>query len=307
MPTKKLKTSKALAEREPAAPRTSYSSALLQDGNRWQLMANEGAPVQAPSLGLVPAVENAIAIINYINSNPPHSFALADLTKALTISKSHCHSVLRTLAHVGWLKYDARSRCYELNGGLVASSSSFLGSPALDRIRHVLLELVNRIGIPAVLVQPQPDDSFIVVDKFNGAASMEFAFPIGHHYPRDATANMRAYLAWQSQGVIDEWMRKWQPVRYTSTTLVSEEAVRAEIAATRKRGYARSVGEHTEGLMAIGMPVFGRHGEVIYVFTCSGLISVLAPREDYIANEVVRAAIEINRSIMGRVPADFPA
>lgn len=284
-----------------------YTSELRQSGSRWLLTAEDDDVLpQLPTPGLVPAVENAVAIINYINRAPEHIASLTEIVGALSVSKSHCHSILKTLTYFGWLKFNARTKTYELNSGMLASASSLLGSPVLDTIRRELQRLVRRTEIPAVLSQPQADDTFIVIDKFNDAQSMEVSFPIGHHFPRDATANMRAYLAWQPESVIDRWMQNWRPVRYTSTTLVTEAEIRAEIAATRKRGYARSVGELTEGLMALGMPIFGRHGEVIYVFSCSGLLSALEPREDVLAREVVRAAVAINSGIFARVPADFP-
>ncbi|MDQ0324091.1 DNA-binding IclR family transcriptional regulator [Pararhizobium capsulatum DSM 1112] len=288
--------------------RSAYSSELRQSGNRWLLTAqDDDVSPQSPAPGLVPAVENAIGIVNYINRAPAHMASLTEILSVLPISKSHCHSILKTLTYFGWLKFDARTKAYQLNSGLLASASSLLGSPVLDAIRRELQLLVQRAEIPAVLSQPQDDDTFIVVDKFNGAQSMEVSFPIGHHFPRDATANMRAYLAWQPETEIDRWMKSWRPVRYTSTTMMTEKEVRAEIAATRKRGYARSIGELTEGLMALGMPIFGRHGEVIYTFTCSGLLSTIAPREELLARELVRTAVSINQAILGRVPNDFPA
>lgn len=295
------------AEADAPASAGAYTSELRQSGPLWLLTAQDDdiRPMQ-PAPGLVPAVENAVAIVNHINRAPAHMASLTEILGALSISKSHCHSILKTLTYFGWLKFDARTKTYQLNSGLLASASSLLGSPALDTIRHELQLLVRRTEIPAVLSQPQVDDTFVVVDKFNGAQSMEVSFPIGHHFPRDATANMRAYLAWQPESVIDRWMKSWRPVRYTSATLVTEAEMRAEIAATRKRGYARSIGELTEGLMALGMPIFGRQGEVIYVFTCSGLLSALAPREEALAREIVRTAVAINRALLARVPEDFP-
>jgi DNA-binding IclR family transcriptional regulator len=304
----------AISKKDTEAPVTApdeaearvYRSALRQDGTRWLLTAEEGSQVKPKSPGLVPALENAIAVIDYINHTPPHIASLAELSAALNISKSHCHSILKTLTHFGWLKFDNRSKSYELNSGLVASASSLLGSPVLDRIRAELSAFVRRAGLTTVLTQPQIDDTFIVVEKLNAPQAMEVSFPIGHHFPRDSTGHLRAYLAWQSPEKIDRWMQEWRPIRYTSATLLTEAEVRAEIAATRKRGYARSVGELTEGLMALAMPIFDRFGEVIYIFSCSGLLANVAPREEAIGQEMIQTAIDINQAIQGRAPPGFP-
>lgn len=283
-----------------------YRSQLRQDGNRWQLVAEDQALPLTEAPGIVPALENAIAILDYINRTPPHVASLAEISSTLAISKSHCHNILKTLVHFGWLRFDGRAKTYELSSGIVAVASSLHGAPILDRIREELTQLTLRIGIPSVLAQPLPDDTFVVVDKFNLPNAMEVSFPIGHHFPRDSTANSRAYLAWQSPERIDAWMRDWRPVQYTRSTILTEADVRREIEDTRRRGYARSAGEFTEGLMALGMPIFDRNGDVIYVFTCSGLLTNMIPREQVLAREVIRAAIAINAATLGRLPADFP-
>ncbi|TPE48053.1 IclR family transcriptional regulator [Amaricoccus solimangrovi] len=283
-----------------------YRSQLRREGNRWQLIAEDQALPRTRAPGIVPALENAILILDYINRTPPHVATLAEISSTLAISKSHCHNILKTLAHFGWLRFDGRLKTYELGSGIIAVASSLHGGPVLDRIRAELTRLVLRIGIPSVLAQPLPDDSFVVIDKFNLPNAMEVSFPIGHHFPRDSTANSRAYIAWQSEERIEAWMRGWSPVRYTRSSLLSEGEVRHEIAETRRRGYARSVGEFTEGLMALGMPIFDKQGEVAYVFTCSGLLSNMAPREPVLAQEIIRAAAAINASVLGRVPSGFP-
>jgi DNA-binding IclR family transcriptional regulator len=282
-----------------------YRSQLQQEGARWYLTAQDSELPKTQAPGLVPALENAVAVIDYINRTPPHIASLAEISSTLGISKSHCHNILKTLVHFGWLSFDGRAKTYELHSGIVAAASSLLGSSQLNRIRSELVQLVRRIDLPAVLTQPLPDDSFVVIDKF-GAPAMEVSYPIGHHMPRDSVASSRAFLAWQSPERIERWMEGWQPIRYTAATLLSGDAVRAEIAATRKRGYARSVGEFTEGLMALGMPIFNRFGEVSYVFTCSGLLSSVAPREEAIAREMIRAAVDANQAVLGHMPADFP-
>lgn len=283
-----------------------YRSQLRQDGDRWQLVAQDHELPGASPPGIVPALENAIAILDYVNRTPPHVASLAEVSAALGISKSHCHNILKTLTHFGWLKFSSRLKTYELAPGILTIASSLHGAPVLDRIRAELQQLVLRIGIPAVLAQPMADDTFVVLDKFNLPNAMEVSFPVGHHFPRDSTANSRAFLAWQPEERIDAWMRNWRPVRYTGATLLNEEEVREEIRATRRRGYARSRGEFTEGLMALGMPIFDRSGEVVYVFTCSGLMSNMAPREAVLAQEIIRTAVAINTAMLGRMPPDFP-
>jgi DNA-binding IclR family transcriptional regulator len=127
---------------------------------------------------LVPAVENAVAIVEYLNSTPPHTASLAELARALSISRSHCHSILKTLTHFEWLRYDERSKTYELHIGLICSASSVLRSPLLDRIRPLLVGLANKVRYPCVMTQPLADASYVLVEKFEGSESMAVWYPV---------------------------------------------------------------------------------------------------------------------------------
>lgn len=280
---------------------------LRHDGTHWRLAAGgPGDLVRAP-LGVVPALERAIAIIAYLNAAAPRAVALAELSQRLAISKSHCFSLLKTLVHHEWLHFDAAAKTYRLQSGILRDASSVLhDSSVIALIRPALTTLARRVGVPAVLSQPLVDDSFVVVDKFDAPHLMEVSFPIGHRFSRNACAQMRALLAWTSPARIERWFESWQPIRYTERTPTDGAMIRAELAATRARGWARSVGEFTEGLMALALPIFDRHGEVVFVFNVATLIPVLAPREDEVAAQLIRTAAEIHHATGATVPDDFP-
>ncbi len=264
-----------------------------------------GARQAAPAI--VPALENAIAIISYLNGRAPRPASLAEITAALSISKSHCHALLKTLAHFDWLAFDPETKVYRLQSGILSDASSLLNAPILGIIRPHLAALVERVHVPCLLCEPLDDGSFVLVDRFNTLHVMELSFPVGHRFQRDASVQMRAYLAWQTPEDIDKWMQQSIPVRHTDRTPLSSAEIRAEIGATRRRGYARSVGEFSKGLMAITLPIFDRTGRVVHVFSCCSLTEVIEPREPEIVREMQRVAAEIHRLILARTPPDFPA
>lgn len=295
------------AEASKDVPRRSSRAELHSDGTHWTLDARHEDSPSKPSPGIVPALENAIAIISYLNKKAPRGAALTELATNLSISKSHCHSLLKTLTYFDWLEVDVDSKVYRLETGLLSDASSLLNSPILGKIKPLLASLVERIKIPCVLSAPLSDDTFVVMDKFNAEHVMDVNFPIGHRFPRNAFAQMRAYLAWQSEERIDQWMASWEAVQYTDRTVLDAESVRAEIIATRRRGYSRSIGEFTEGLAALALPIFDRDGKVAFIFNCSSLITTLEPQEKEVAKEMIRTATQIHRGILGKPPANFPA
>jgi IclR family acetate operon transcriptional repressor len=254
----------------------------------------------------VPAVANAIAIVNFLNENAPHSASLAELSQSLGITKSHCHAILKTLCSAGWLKFEARHKTYLLSSGLIASGGSLLSSPVLVRIRERLVRLVAETGFSCVLTQPQADHTFVAIENFTPSRSMEVSHPVGFHFPKDAPAQSRSYLAWQRDSQIESWLASWEPHQYTSTSIVERQQLATEIRHTRERGYSRSVGEHYEGMMAFGLPIFDRDGDVLYIFCTIGFLPDIKPREAEVTRLMQTAAADIHRAILAKPPTGFP-
>lgn len=298
---KKLSSEQPLHRSAPSGARLQY------EGDHWTLAAGGQFVSERKAPGIVPALESGIAIIAYLNRKAPKAAGLSEISSVIGISKSHCHSLLKTLTHFDWLSFDEETKAYRLQSGIISDASSLLNSPVLNVIRPLLADLVQRLELPCVLSEPMSDDSFVVVDRINAHHIMEVSFPVGHRFSRNAAAQMRAYLAWQNPERIDRWMQDWNPVAYTDATVVDAASLRAEIGATRRRGYARSVGEFTEGLMALALPIFDRSGQVAYLFNLSSLVNTLLPREQTVAREMQRTAAQIHRALAARVPLDFPA
>jgi DNA-binding IclR family transcriptional regulator len=255
--------------------------------------------------GTVPALAHSLSIISYLNSRAPEPATLAEISTRLKISKSHCHAILRTLAHFDWVEFDPRLKTYTLQSGALSDISSLLASPMLESIRASLTKLVERVGVPCILSKALPDRSFVVIDTFRSRHFMQIFYPVGHRFPENACAQMRAQYAWQPAEAIDERMRHWTGVRYTERTLVDRDAVRAEIAAARARGYARSFCEFSEGMLALALPIFDRNGKVAYVFSCSYLAADKSFDEPFIAAEMRKAMSEIHRATLAQPPLDL--
>ena len=284
------------------------STVLQRDGARWLLRESSVSHALAPtiSLGLVPALEKAIRVIALINASTT-GLALPDISNATEVTRSHCHAILKTLVAQGWLAFDERLKTYRLQTGILRDTSSILRTTnQLSLVRPVLDRLAHEVGIPVVLSQPLVDGSFLIIDKFSTPHVVEVSFPVGFRAPRDAAAQMRANLAWRSKTEIERSLMDWEPKRYTDRSPLDRDTLRREIAATRRRGYARNVGEFTEGLMALALPIFDREGQPFLIFNCASLISIMAARERKVASAMLAAVREIHDALGSAVPADFP-
>jgi len=297
---KKTNPSERLARKIPLNPMR-YEE-LRKDGQRWTL--DDAEPTATT---LVPAVHKAIQILSFINQQP-RAVALAAIVDNTGITKSHCFSILRTLVHHGWLHFNPDLKCYELGTGILRDVSSITtnASPLL-LVNSIIQDLPLKTGTSCILSQPHPDGGFVVVGKANAAGKLEISYPVGHHYPRDASAQMKALLSWLDDREVEAWLADWTAVFYTPFSATSMEEIRRQLELTKDRGYALSIDEFTVGISAIALPVFDFNGQVLYILDCVGLTPEIEQREEQMAQALIEAVQEIHRAIGGRPPACFPA
>lgn len=243
----------------------------------------------------VPAVAKAIAIIRHLNAASSLGLSLGDIAADLGMTKSHCHNILKTLVAQGWATFDSSRRRYALAPRLLTDISVLLVRQDRSAVVHdelVRLSLETRVA--CVLTRVDRDGSFVTVDKAEEAGELIVSVPIGHRFPPDAPAQMRARLAFSAATVCDSAIRSWNPVRYTHTTIVGKEELRREIAETAARGYAVSREEYTTGVMSFAVPIYDAFGEVQMILQCTGLAATMGQREQEIAAALRRAADRIN-------------
>jgi DNA-binding IclR family transcriptional regulator len=267
----------------------------------------EGGDVPSPSFPIVPAVVKAVDLIRFLNDRGTRGASLPEMVEHLRINRSHCHNILRTLVHCQWLSYDAPSRTYRLTSNLSADVSSALVSrPYLAVIQPHVQRLADQTDLPCILSELISDGSFLVVLTANHPDPFVFNVPIGFRFPSGSPPHLKAALAWLPNAQREERLARWKPIRYTASSIVNLEAMRRELAATRQHGFARSVGEFTEGFTTILLPIFDRAGDIFLILQCAGLSETVKPREAEIADALARSVAGIHRAIDGRPPIDFP-
>ena len=270
--------------------------------------SNEAASGKLSGTGaLVPAVLKAVDIIRFLNSRGGRGATAPEFAAQLNITRSHCHNILRTLVHCGWLHYAASARLYHLNSTLSADVSSALVSKQyINAIRAHVQRLANSTGFPCMVSEPIADGSFMVVLTANSADPFVFNVAVGFRYPAGSPPHMKAALAWLQRTVQEEALKRWTPVRYTKATITDRDEMLRELAIIRRRGYARSDGEFTEGFTTIVIPIFSHVGEPFLLLQCAGVEQTIKPREAQIAKAMIGCVADIHNELGSRTPADFP-
>jgi len=195
---------------------------------------------------------------------------LAELTRSLRHDKASIYRMVRTLERRGYLVRDRVSkvcypgpRVYELAGtfGLEADVRP-MAAVYLKRLTDETGEtshLAVRVGRRAM-----------IVDYVLGRQPVEPGFQRGGREPLHATAVGKALVADLSREELNGLLDGYEFEKFTDSTLTSPSALRRELTAARKSGYAVERGEYAGGIRCVAAPVRGLTGRTVAALALSG-------------------------------------
>ena len=185
---------------------------------------------------------------------------LAALVGRSGLPRSTAHRMAAQMVALGWL--DKPGGRYRIGNRLFALSG-------LVPVRHTLREAVlpflqdlYEATRTTVQLGVLDHDRVLIVEKITGHRRMPMLTQVGGQIPAYCSSLGRAILAHTDGVAVDAVLAGELPAR-TGHTLTDPDAIREEIAAVRKHGYAFDREEGNAGVSCIGAPIFGPLGEIV--------------------------------------------
>ena len=138
------------------------------------------------------------------------------------------------------------------------------------------------------------EGEIIYICKFEPENPIITTATVGTKNPLYCTSLGKAILAFEEEDVAGPVMDRLKFQQKTGRTIVSREALEAELETVREKGYALDARELEEHMECVGAPVFGQDGTVIGAISVSSLYK---PAEDYeaLGRLVHKKALELSR------------
>lgn len=200
-------------------------------------------------------LERSLELLGCFDDDEPELTAF-ELAERTGLALSTTHRLLSTLVAHGLVarmpehRYAVGVRLWELGErSPLAQRLRERAIPSLMRLYEATGENIHL----AVLDGPTPSESTaLYVGRVTGRRSIETISRAGGRGPLHATGVGKALLAARDE----EWLRDFfsRPLeRETLHTITDEQELRADLAATRERGYARTREEMTLGNISIAV------------------------------------------------------
>ena len=177
--------------------------------------------------------------------------SLAEVQQRLGYPKSSLYMLLQTLTEVGWVETDATGTMYGIGMRALLVGTSYLdGDEIVATARDVMAWLAETTTETVHLARLDGIDIVYLATR----ESQHYLRPmsrVGRRLPAYATSLGKALLAERD----DDAVRALLPATLTSLTphtLASPTAIMADLATTRRRGYAVDHEENVVGLRCFG-------------------------------------------------------
>ncbi|WP_138919463.1 IclR family transcriptional regulator [Oceanicola sp. S124] len=231
---------------------------------------------------------------------------VSELARQAELAVSTTHRLLTTLESQGFAQSDPETAVWRVGrtaftvGQAYGRRRSFIAPalPYLKRLRDQTQETAN-FGI-------LDGDWLVTVSQVESRQIVRAISPPGGHTPVFCSGMGKALLAtWPDPEIIALAARTGlRPM--TPRSLTSIEAVLADIARIRRRGYAVDDEEHIQGLRCVAAVVWSPTGEPACAISISGLAARLAPERLEITGTQVRdAAHQLTEHLGGQAPDLF--
>lgn len=254
-------------------------------------MNNDGI-TRSATLG---SVANAARVLKAFTATH-REWGVSDLARRLGIAKSTAHRLLATLTDEALLEQDQHTGRYRLGLAMFDLAAAAQSMDLHEAVLSPMTELRNRTG-ETVQVAVLDGREVVYVERLDSPNTVRVFSEIGRRNSAHATGCGKALLAFQPPDQLDRLLRGWELTTVTEHTITDIAALRAELAESRRRGYAVNRRESELSVMSVGAPIRDLSGRTVAAISVAGPADRLEAAELRYAQVAMEVAAAISRRL----------
>lgn len=223
---------------------------------------------------LVRSVARALQAVDLVADGPVDGRSLSEIARLLGMSKSAAYAMLRTLVSRGFLRESGPGPRYQLGLALIRLGDVVTRQVSLGEVcRPVLAELSARTGMTARVAIS--DEGFpVFLARVDGPGTVRFHTPLGQRESAHTSSAGKAILAELPVAEVRRIVEQSGLSGRTPHSIVDIDTLFADLALTRRRGFALDDEEDAIGVFCVGAACFDHSGR------CAGAVSVTGIKVD---------------------------
>ena len=211
----------------------------------------------------IQSLAKGLRILNLLQ-HARQGMGTTEIANQMAIDKSSASRLLHTLANYGFVEQDAATARYALGPQLLTLGQRLLNRISLrDHARPFLHALVDKTGECAHLAI-QAQQQALYIDQVESTAALRVESEIGTLSPLHCTALGKVLLAF------GDARAPAAPESFTQRTVTDPSSLAAQLAQTKRRGYAIDDEEYNYGVRCVASPVYDHRGALAGAIGISG-------------------------------------
>jgi DNA-binding IclR family transcriptional regulator len=228
--------------------------------------------VQAVETSKAPAISRAAAVLRLLGkSDTP--LGVQSIARELGLVPSTCLYVLRALVAEELVSFDADTKRYSLEAGVLTLARQWLrrnpfndlAQPALDRIS-------KKFDVTMLGVQIVGLEHMIVVAVSQSGNNFQLSTQVGSRFPALISATGRCIAAFGDHSQ-DELEARFKTLRWDAAPTL--EQWQAQVKQTRLKGFAVDAGNYISGVTVVAAPVWRTRAKLSHALVAIGIGSAL--------------------------------
>jgi IclR family acetate operon transcriptional repressor len=224
------------------------------------------------------SLRKALLLLSVVAEQPPttEGMSLVDLAKRSGINKSTVLRLATPLIDENLIERDRLTGKFRLGFGSLRLGQSYLDSldlrsAANDELRSLMRKTANTVHLVVL-----SGHDVVYLDKVEDEATVRMASRVGATMPAYCTAVGKAIMAYSSEDVVSTILSA-PLLPITAKTITDPAALRQELGAVRRRGYAIDDRENEPEVRCVAAPIFNHDDVVVAALSVSSLTSRMTP------------------------------
>ncbi|WP_405049002.1 Transcriptional repressor IclR [Roseobacter fucihabitans] len=253
------------------------------------------------SAGTLQSLDRALGILKAVSRSDRAT--LTDLSLSLGVPTATTHRILTTLQKHDFVSFDDARQDWVIGIEAYRTGISFMNRTGLSAVsRPVMRHLMELTGETANLAIADGSE-VVFVGQVETQNPIRAFFARGTRTSMHASGTGKAILSALQHDRVRKLLMATGLTRFTQNTLVTPDALFADLDVTRARGWSFDCEERHDGMSCIGAVIYDEHTDPVAGVSISGPSTRFdALRVPALGATVAQAALEITTLIGGRAP-----
>jgi DNA-binding IclR family transcriptional regulator len=225
------------------------------------------------------AVDRALDILDLFSQQVPE-LGIAEIAEATGLHKSTAAGLVYTLEARGYLGQNPANRKYRLGPRLAERAAVFLSQAEVRRAAEPHLRTLQREVDESLNLAIRDGADVIYIERVSSSQTLGMRAGIGRRAPTYCTALGKALLAALPDAEVTRLFPNPAFAPMTASTLPDLPHLLADLAETRRRGYALDDEENEYGGRCVAAAVYDHTGQAV------AAVSISAPTQRFPREQV---------------------